>query len=263
MHNANHSRPAPHSNPVSAALELAECGVAVFPAEAETKRPLTAHGYKDATIRPRVVKRLWRQHPDALVAVPTGSPSGLLVVDVDPAGRTWLGEHVDDLDAPRLHVSRRGFHLVYAVAEDGERVPCSAGRIAAGVDVRGDGGYVVWWPASGLEVVGADLEALTAPPAWLVTKMRSASRPVSEGVMRTRNDWAERLATIRLPGERNATVASVFGHLLHTCKSASEALELTHVFNEGRCEPPLPEAEVDRTCQSIAERELRRRRSKR
>ena len=35
-----------------------------------------------------------------------------------------------------------GFHLHFAYPPGVQRMPCSAGKIAPGVDVRGDGGYV-------------------------------------------------------------------------------------------------------------------------
>jgi hypothetical protein len=48
---------------------------------------------------------------------------------------------------PTLHVitGSGGLHLYYR--HPGRRVPCSQGRVAPGVDIRGDGGYVVAPPA--------------------------------------------------------------------------------------------------------------------
>jgi hypothetical protein len=51
----------------------------------------------------------------------------------------------------------------------------SVGRIASGVDTRGDDGYVIWWPAVGLPVL---CEASPAPwPEWLRALLISPSRP--------------------------------------------------------------------------------------
>ena len=52
---------------------------------------------------------------------------------------------------------------------------CSAGRIAAGVDVRATGGYVIWWPAAGLPVL-SDMP-LAAWPGWLCARLMSRPRP--------------------------------------------------------------------------------------
>jgi hypothetical protein len=47
----------------------------------------------------------------------------------------------------------------------------SAGRISAGVDVRADGGFVIWWPRQGLRVL-SDAE-ITEWPDWLLALARA------------------------------------------------------------------------------------------
>ena len=50
---------------------------------------------------------------------------------------------------------------------------CSAGRVAPGVDVRADGGYVIWWPRAGLRVLS---DAPVADwPGWLLELARPPS----------------------------------------------------------------------------------------
>ena len=60
-------------------------------------------------------------------------------------------------------------------------------------------------------------------------------------------------------GERNNTLARLVGHLLRRRVDPYVALELALCWNATRCRPPLPEAEVLRVADSIAARELRRR----
>ena len=51
----------------------------------------------------------------------------------------------------RPHRTRSGgLHLIFG-HYDG--LKCSAGKIARGVDVRADGGYILWWPAAGLPML--------------------------------------------------------------------------------------------------------------
>jgi len=97
--------------------------------------------------------------------VPTGNAPGLLVVDVDPTGAEWYREHQLDLRCGRVHRTRRGHHLLYRMPE--VEIRNSAGRVAPGIDVPGEGGFVIWWPACGLETVG-DLADVTEPPGWLL-----------------------------------------------------------------------------------------------
>src|SRR5207249_4682429 len=47
------------------------------------KHPLNSNGLKGATTDPGMLRRWWRASPWAGVAVRIGSPSGLVVVDVD------------------------------------------------------------------------------------------------------------------------------------------------------------------------------------
>ncbi len=106
-----------------------------------------------------------------------------MVVDVDTAhggGRTIRGlmDRYGDLrDVPRVRTGSGGWHLLFA--HPGERVPNSAGRLGTGIDVRGDGGYVIAPPSvhvSGRayrwEVHADDVPPL---PEWL-RELTTASR---------------------------------------------------------------------------------------
>jgi hypothetical protein len=120
----------------------------------EEKRPRVAHGFKNA-------RRADWQSP--LVGVPTGAASGLDVLDIDPEGRGWYEANFSALPLTQAHETQRGgLHLLFRHAEG---LRCSAGRIAAGVDVRADGGYVVWWPRQGLP---AEQWPICEWPGWLL-----------------------------------------------------------------------------------------------
>ena len=154
------------------ALAVIDQGLACFPCCAD-KRPTTPHGYKDATCDRVVVQELWKRHPGHLIGVATGEISGLDVLDIDPrhGGDVWFAEHKHRLPSTRVHRTRSGgLHLLFR-HQQGMR--CSAGRIAAGVDVRADGGYVIWWPAAGLPVL-SDMP-MAAWPAWLCAQLTVAS----------------------------------------------------------------------------------------
>lgn len=57
---------------LTAALRYAERGLPVFPCKPGKKVPLTAHGFKDATTDPAVIKTWWKKHPKANIGVATG-----------------------------------------------------------------------------------------------------------------------------------------------------------------------------------------------
>ena len=137
---------------LTSALTLGERGLPCFPCRAD-KRPATPRGFKDATCDLNVVRELWMRYPGPLIGIPTGEISGLAVLDIDPrhGGDCWFVEHRHRLPATRVHRTLSGgLHLIFQHAAG---LRSSAGRIAAGVDVRATGGYVIWWPAAGLPVL--------------------------------------------------------------------------------------------------------------
>ena len=165
---------APAIVPAEAALRLArDYRLPVFPC-GDDKKPLTKHGFKDATTDGGQIRRRWTRHPHALVGVPTGASTGLLVIDVDPAGIDFILEHGDLLDTGRRHNTRRGFHYLFRMPA-ALSIRSSAGKFAEGVDVRGDGGYIIWWPAAGLDAFGPEIDKLPLPPDSLLSLLANSS----------------------------------------------------------------------------------------
>jgi len=153
--------------PLDRALELVEQGYRVFFCGSD-KKPTSAHGFHDAANNPEAVFALWHFHPGELVGVVTGGddPHGIDVLDIDVdhiAARLWWHLNQKRLPETRIHQSRRGgFHVLF---RHRPAMRCSASRIAIGVDVRGDGGYIIWWPAAGQPVL---CDSPTASwPEWL------------------------------------------------------------------------------------------------
>ena len=133
------------------AVRLAARGIPSFPV-LENKAPACPLGFKAATCGVDGMKALGGRWPGPLVGVVTRAASGFDVLDIDPrhGGNAWLSAHLDRLPTTRLHITRSGGqHLLFRHA-DGVRN--TASRIAPGVDTRGDGGFIVYWPAEGLPV---------------------------------------------------------------------------------------------------------------
>jgi hypothetical protein len=110
------------------------------------KRPLIDGGFKSASKDPAILSEWWSRWPLALIGIPTGAVSGLVVLDIDRKngvdGLDCLeGNGWDIPETPIVHTQSGGLH--YYLAHPGRAVPCSAGRIGPGVDIRADGGYVI------------------------------------------------------------------------------------------------------------------------
>jgi hypothetical protein len=161
------------------ALRLAEYGRPSFPCRAD-KRPACPNGFKDATADAEGLNRLWRAYPGELVGVPTGAISGLFVVDVDcgrhPEANDWLESVCPYLPPTRWHATQSGgWHILF---KHRPGLRNTAGKLARGVDTRGDGGYIIWWPFHlGLQAPH-DLDQLLADvPDWLCERLIERPRP--------------------------------------------------------------------------------------
>ena len=140
----------------------------IFPCRAD-KTPACEHWFDDAVPDQAGIDRLWsavwpRNRP-ALVGVPTGVISGIAVIDIDPrrGGDKWFFENRDRLPKTRTHETQSfGQHLIYRNLPG---LRCSKDRIAPGVEVKADGGYIIWWCAHGCRVL---CEGPVAQfPGWL------------------------------------------------------------------------------------------------
>jgi putative DNA primase/helicase len=112
------------------------------------KHPRVTGGFKVATTDARQIQAWWRKWPDANIGIATGAVSGLIVIDIDGAdGLATLQSLVAQHGAlPRTAIVKtaRGWHLYFAMPATCTPIPCSIGN---GLDVRGDGGYVVSPPS--------------------------------------------------------------------------------------------------------------------
>jgi Bifunctional DNA primase/polymerase, N-terminal len=158
---------------VDDALRLAAYGRPVFPCGLH-KKPHTEHGFQDASTDADIIRTWWRQWPDALVAVPTGEASGLFAIDVDSArheeANDWLERHSPYLPETRQHATKSGgWHLLFK-HQLGLRN--STSKLAKGVDTRGEGGYIIWWPFHlGLNAPHKLDNPLAELPDWLAEKL--------------------------------------------------------------------------------------------
>jgi hypothetical protein len=167
---------------IDLALEL---GLPCFPCRAD-KKPITAHGFEDASDDPDAIRKMFPPRPGCLIGVPTGAASGIDILDVDPrhGGHVWYAAHKEKLPPTRIHRTRSGgLHRLFRHM-DGLRN--STAKIAPGIDTRAEGGYFIWWPATGLEFRDYPPAGLPEWPPWLLPAMMS--KPIPPPPPYTRSD---------------------------------------------------------------------------
>jgi hypothetical protein len=143
------------------------------------KHPRIAGGLNAASADPEAISRWWSRWPSANVAVCTGAVSGLVVVDIDPdhGGVDTLRKLVDShgplTPGPLVRTGSGGWHAYFR--HPGDAVRNSAGtRLGAGVDVRGDGGYVIAPPSRHASGRHYTWDVTGEPPAldgWLLHRL--------------------------------------------------------------------------------------------
>jgi hypothetical protein len=153
------------------ALALARQGHPVFPCRCVDKRPLTQNGFKDASSDLELVHRWWALWPRAYVGAPTGDK--FVVIDLDlqhVEALSWFETNGARLPLTRTHVTKSGGrHLLF---KPNSKVGCTTSKLGPHIDTRGLGGYVIWWPACGLDVVHGS--KLAEVPDWVLDALALA-----------------------------------------------------------------------------------------
>jgi hypothetical protein len=243
---------------VSAARRYLARGWSVLPLRPRDKRPLIRWEFlQNERPSEQDIAEWFRGWPDANIGIVTGEISNLIVLDIDP-------KHGGDATLERLeHRFRPLSATVEAVTGGGGRhlyfahpggFTCNRAGLAQGIDLRGDGGYIVAPPSihpSGRRYAWAagrapDEITLAPLPRWLIIPIRGPR------IGRSLSDWRRLVREGVAEGHRNSTIASLTGHLLWHGVDPDVALELLLAWNRMRCRPPLDDAEVAQVVASIA-----------
>lgn len=246
---------------VEVALRYAELGYRVFPCAAGGKAPLTVRGFHDATTDIAQIEHWWTHQPRANVGI---AAAGLAVIDIDGAENAWPGDPdraADLAGAGAIAQTPRGGRHYLFRRPGGRAWKCSVGRIAAGVDVRTDGGYIVAAPSATADgdyrwVEGCELsdaaEQLPLPPAWLAEVLDGLATDSPTLATVAAGDAGDPDANPIPAGQRNATLARLAGTMRRVGMGLPEITAALHQTNRDRCIPPLAEREVERIAASIA-----------
>ena len=263
------------------ALALAEMGLPTFPLLPGKKTPQVDGGFKAATVDEAQLRRWFNGEANQKrnIGIPTGPVSGLLVIDHDPY-KPGAENSLTDLEAklgplvPTFTVRTRagGFHYFFQYPDDHD-VRCSNGKFGKGLDIKGNGGYVVaigsfvekdanghagWYkPAN-------DLPIAKLPDAWVkhlatakgatgatgakATVAMAGGKP-SEGLAA----FAAGVGGFTLPevieeGTRNQTLHDYLWSLQGRGVPFDQAIQMVREANLTRCRTPLDDAEMDLIC---------------
>ena len=218
---------------------------AVFPCSPMSKKPLTPHGCKDAKKSVGAIKAWWERWPDASIGIATGSVSNLIVIDEDLDEDKGLNGYEAVSEWERINgalpatvqciTGRGGYHLYYQY--DGTDIKNRAG-ILDGVDVRGEGGYVIAPPS--MHPNGTEYQWEDAPDEIELAPIDATVRRFLFG----ESEKPKTAADFKLPdriqsGERNDTLFRL------ACSMQSQGLPDAAIMaalertNQEACDSPL------------------------
>jgi Bifunctional DNA primase/polymerase, N-terminal len=209
---------------LDAALAHAEAGFRIFPThhpiDAGTsavrcscgskggcnlgKHPAVKEWQTVATTDQAQIKKWWTDQPSSNVGVLTGSANKITVIDVDPLNggdTTWARLLRNNEPLPITMIVDTGSDGNHWYFAEVEGVGSAAHVLGDGVDIRGDGGYVIGagsLHASGkrysTSLVGGDVGIQPAPD-WLIKLMREGVPRDGKGKGRgKRNKWGRTTA---------------------------------------------------------------------
>jgi len=218
------------------------------------KHPRIRQWPRNATRDKAKIKAWWMTWPDSNIGIVTGQVSGIVALDIDPnhGGEESLAAllRANGGEWPPTvaqHTGSGGRHMLFAYP--GHAIRNSAGRLGLGLDIRGDGGYIVAPPSRHVSggtyswVQHPDEARLAPMPPWLVALL-SAEPSIKPVPMASQARIGE--------GERNSHLASIGGKLRRQGKSRSTIETALLQENAATCHPPLTVGEVRQIAASVA-----------
>jgi putative DNA primase/helicase len=220
---------------------------------------LVPNGLKGASSDPVSVKQWFAGFSQNNIGIATGAVSGLVVVDIDARhGGEQSLKKLEEKNGILPNTLRwltggGGEHILFK--HPGKEIRNSAGRLGDGIDVRGDGGYIVAPPArhkSGNYYQLPNDQRLDAPlaalPTWLLNLMQQSGGYGSKQL----GTPIKQVVREQVPeGQRNTIITRISGHLFAKRVDPGICLDLMLAFNAKFCAPPLDEKEVAQIVASI------------
>ena len=236
------------------ALYYAELGLAVFPLAYRNKVPAVEGGCKVATTEKSKIERWWNQNPRYNIGIATGNKSnGLVVIDLDvdknkgidgyEVLRDWQNKHGELPETWQSITGRGGYHYFY---KDTITHSNKVG-LYEGVDIRGEGGYIVAPPS--VHPNGNTYEWEQEPKEYEIAQVDDIVNDFFKGE-KQRID-SEHKTNFKVPelipeGERVDTIVRLIASLRTKGLDDDAIKAAVRVENEKRCNPPLKEKELEK-----------------
>lgn len=227
-----------------------------FPCRPNDKTPLVK--WADvATTEINMLNGWLDQWPEMNIGIATGKRSGIFVLDVD-AGHggeeslaALISEHGELPNTPIALTGGGGKHYIFQHPDIQIRNVQNSGKLGKGLDIRGDGGYIVVAPSkhpSGTTYAWDKNHApsttpLAPAPEWML-KILTASAPVIQ------SENVEDKSAIA-NGGRNNTLTSIAGVMRRKGMSEDAIYQALLIENKQKCIPPLSESEVKQIASSV------------
>lgn len=217
-------------------LDLAKRGYKIFPCKGlrfpgEEKQPLTKNGVKDATTNTRQIRAWHKAFPHAWWGMST---EHFTVIDQDiKKDKNGIEEtktleyNWGKLPKTRIHRTPSGGRHIFLQPIPG--MGNSTDKIALGVDIRGEGGYVCIPPSEGytVEVNVAYEKVAKSPKAWTAGLKEKQKKKVTD--IHTKEPYQRGQATVP-EGQRDDYLTSIAGSMHNIVGLPEEAIELALTY---------------------------------
>ena len=243
------------------AAEYAALGLPVFQLQIQGKKAAVMDWQEAATTDPAVALKLWEGETNRLfnIGVAMGQRAGIVAIDLDkpktdgePDGEESLMEYTAQHGGEipptwTFQTGRGGKQLLF-------RTDAPIGNfvgILPNVDVRGNGGYSMFPPS---------IHPNGNPYKWLdglnPSAMPDGPADLPAFLLELLTTKQETGAPFELPGkipsgERNSTLFKMASSLRAQAYTEPEILATLKAVNAGRCDPPLPDRELETICGSV------------
>jgi len=219
------------------------------------------------------VREWFTQWPDANMAIVTGQISGIVVFDLDSENAVEYAKKQGGFPNTAKVKTGKGIH--YYIQYPEFKVGNST-NVGLGMDIRGDGGYVVAPPSvhgsgrkyewgKGQSIIEIDLAACNP---WMIDSLHhEAGKSKHTNAKKKVPKIAEVIDTVRKPekdnkytdilkngaveGNRNDTASRLIGHWFAKGIAEDEIWATVEMWNTIKNRPPLNEAELRKTFESV------------